>query len=106
MEGNVVISVGLVFGHSGDTEAWAVKDLLNDMHRQKIGQVAAGTPPMLAIVSPINMVATALPAMFRPRLRPRPSPAQRTRHGSGWSKCATASGWCSQVKWQRARCPG
>ena len=44
LEGNVVISVGL-FGHSGDTEVWGgmdegstskTKEMLDDMHKQKI----------------------------------------------------------------------
>jgi len=35
LEDNIVLSVGL-FGHSGDEEAWAKKEMLDNMHFEKI----------------------------------------------------------------------
>ena len=45
LKGNIVISVGLLFGHSGDNEVWEnmdegtltrTKEMLDDMHKRKI----------------------------------------------------------------------
>lgn len=40
LKGYLVLSLGL-FGHSGDDEAWVKKDLLDRVHKQKIGMSSA-----------------------------------------------------------------
>lgn len=63
LEGNIVISVGL-FGHSGNQEAWdgmdegtlsKTKEMLDDMHKRKIGIADSIKTLMPDTIKPFNV---------------------------------------------------